>query len=121
MLPSESVAKGHCFADESCNQRHSDVKRVLNGRHRHVHVSARKDADAPTLFGSRHMEQTHVLHSARSPARIVARSFAMGSLFSARDRSGAGSGGPEIKKQGCTRPVAPTTAENSGALQRTTG
>ena len=73
------------------------------------------------------MEHTHVLHSTRPPARIFARSVAMGWLFNAADKSSIPllaaemSAGPDIKKQGCTRPVAPITAENSGALHRTGG
>jgi hypothetical protein len=81
------------------------------------------------LCGSRHIEHTQVLHSARAPARIELRNAIIRSPFNAPERATASlplsgsvaSSGPEIKKQGCTRPVAPTTAENSGALQRTDG
>jgi hypothetical protein len=58
---------------------------------------------------------------------MVDRSAAMGRLFKAAGKSSipllsaAMSAGPDIKKHGCTRPVAPITAENSGALHRTGG
>jgi hypothetical protein len=76
------------------------------------------------------MEHTQVLHSARRPSRIAVRNSLMLLLFSTPSRSPPGrapisdiraSNGPEMKKHGCTRPVAPMTAENSGALQRTGG
>jgi hypothetical protein len=69
------------------------------------------------------------LHSARAPARIAARNAFMRSPFSALEKSSlavpsprnAAPAGPDIKKHGCTPPEAPMTAENSGALQRTSG
>ncbi len=82
-----------------------------------------RKASAVSASGSRHIEHTHFAHSGRSPARISARSARAGSLarlatiFGAR---GASVGGG-MKKHGATRPSAPTTAENSGALQRTGG
>ena len=82
------------------------------------------------------MEHTQVLHSVRMPARMSARSEDMDSPFSTLVNSTSllsavptlsvasgsrASGGPGMKKHGCTRPAAPITAENSGALQRTWG
>lgn len=75
------------------------------------------------------MEHTQVLHSARAPARIEARNARMRRPFKVFASSACAvpspgkpaPSGPDIKKQGCTRPVAPMTAENSGALQRTKG
>ena len=64
---------------------------------------------------SRHIEHTQVLHSARSPPRMVPRSACMLSLFNASGRSPkaltvCGPDGADIKKHGCTLLVAPTTA-----------
>jgi hypothetical protein len=69
------------------------------------------------------MEHTQVLHSSREPARISARNAIIAGQLRAvlKSTSICASAGPEMKKQGCTRPVAPITAENSGALQRTGG
>ena len=70
------------------------------------------------------MEHTQVLHSGRLPARISSRRAAIASPSSAprKSRHASASGGPGMKKQGCTWPFAPiTVAERFGALQRTAG
>src|SRR5580692_4703061 len=135
-------------ADRKQCQRHRKKDRVrivehdfvplawYSARHAKAPIANRTDsAPAPISPRSRHIEHTQVRHSARAPARIDPRNARMRSPFSARERlsvdepsrsddppaGNVASAGPEIKKHGCTRPVAPTTAENSGALQRTAG
>jgi hypothetical protein len=84
--------------------------------------ASRKSGSA-NVAGERHIEQTQVAHSGRLWSRMSARKANMASLFKASSSSGctAAPGGPGMKKHGCNCPLTPTTAENSGALQRTGG
>src|SRR5580700_1688207 len=85
-------------------------------------TSGRK-SETTRCSGSRHKEHTHLAHSGRVPERRLSRSAIIESLFRTSPRSSrkTTAGGPEIKKQGLTRPVAPITAEYSKTLQRTGG
>ena len=108
-----------------CVARHAGPHLLLR---RHACAVRRREPDAAGIksvaFVRVPPERTHAGPAFGSPARSNgSRRSTIAALFSAARRlpRAAEEAGPGIKKHGLTRPSAPTTAENSGALQRTGG